>query len=57
MGVWDFVINMSGADLSIRSVDDLSLALAPYRGHSFFAFHGNVRNQDLTADQVRPHCK
>ena len=51
MGVWDFVINMSGADLSVRSVDDLSLALAPYRGHNFFAFHGNVRNEDLTKDQ------
>ena len=51
MGLWDFVINMSGADLSLRNVDDLALALAPYRGHNFFAFHGNVRNEDLTKDQ------
>ena len=51
MGIWDFVINMSGADLNIRGVDDLSMALAPYRGHNFFAFHGNVRNEDLTKDQ------
>ena len=51
MGIWDFVINMSGSDLSIRNVDDLSLALAPHRGHNFFAFQGNVRNEDLTQDQ------
>ena len=51
MGIWDFVINMSGSDLSVRNVDDLSLALAPHRGHNFFAFHGNVRNEDLTQDQ------
>ena len=51
MGLWDFVINMSGADLSLRNVDDLAMALAPYRGHNFFAFHGNVRNEDLTQDQ------
>ena len=51
MGLWDFIINMSGADLAIRNVDDLSLALAPYRGQNFFAFHGNVRNADLTQDQ------
>ena len=51
MGLWDFVINMSGADLSLRNIDDLAMALAPYRGHNFFAFHGNVRNEDLTQDQ------
>ena len=51
MGLWDFMINMSGADLAIRNVDDLSLALAPYRGQNFFAFHGNIRNADLTKDQ------
>ena len=51
MGIWDFLINMSGSDLNLRDVDDLALALAPYRGHNFFAFHGNVRNKDLTQDQ------
>jgi hypothetical protein len=51
MGLWDFLINMSGADLNLRSVDDLALALAPYRGNSFFAFHGGVRNDDLSKDQ------
>ena len=51
MGLWDFIINMSGADLALRNMDDLSLALAPYRGQNFFAFHGNIRNADLTKDQ------
>lgn len=51
MGVWDFIINMSGSDLNLRDVDDLALALAPYRGHNFFAFHGGVRNEDLAKDQ------
>ena len=35
MGVWDFLINMSGSDLNLRDIDDLALALAPYRGHNF----------------------
>ena len=51
MGVWDFLINMSGSDLNLRDIDDLALALAPYRGHNFFAFHGNVRNENLENDQ------
>ena len=51
LGLWDFILNMSGADLALRNVDDLSLALAPYRGQNFFAFHGNIRNLDLTKDQ------
>ena len=49
MGVWDFVIDLSGADLPLRKVEDLSLALAPYRNQSFLAFHGvgykNAPNQ------------
>ena len=36
---------------AFRNIDDLGLALAPYRGQNFFAFHGNVRNEDLTQDQ------
>ncbi|XP_014681957.1 PREDICTED: uncharacterized protein LOC106821587 [Priapulus caudatus] len=36
MGVWDFVINLSAADLPLRSVDDIAAALAPHRGKSFF---------------------
>ena len=51
MGVWDFLINMSGSDLNLRDINDLALALAPYRGHNFFAFHGNVRNENLENDQ------
>ena len=35
MGIWDFVVNLSGADLPIRSVDDLADHLAEYRGISF----------------------
>ena len=34
-----------------RDVDDLSYALALYRGHNFFAFHGPVRNADLTKEK------
>ena len=30
-GLWDFAINLSGADLPLRSIEDLSLTLAPYR--------------------------
>ena len=52
MGIWDFMINMSGADLAMRSIEDISMALAPYRGHSFFAFHiDKPRNYNLTIDQ------
>ncbi len=32
MGVWDFAVTMSGADLPLRSVEDLALGLAPHRG-------------------------
>ncbi len=39
MGLWDFAINLSGADMTLRSVEDLALALAPHRGESLFAFH------------------
>lgn len=40
LGTWDFVIDLSGADLPLRSMEDLSFALAPFRNQSFFAFHG-----------------
>jgi hypothetical protein len=33
-------------------MDDLSYALALYRGHNFFAFHGPVRNADLTKAHI-----
>lgn len=39
LGTWDFVIDLSGADLPLRSVRDLSFALAPFRNQSFIAFH------------------
>lgn len=32
MGIWDFVINLSGSDLPIRDIDDLAAALARERG-------------------------
>jgi hypothetical protein len=35
-----------------RDMDDLSYALALYRGHNFFAFHGPVRNADLTKAHI-----
>ena len=39
-GLWDFAINLSGADLPLRSIEDLSLTLAPYRNlnDGFFIF-------------------
>ena len=40
LGVWDFAIDLSGADLPLRSIEDLSFALAPYRNESFFGRHG-----------------
>jgi hypothetical protein len=41
---WEFAINLSGADLPLRDVDDLAWALADFRGHNFFAFHGFGKN-------------
>jgi len=37
--MWDFAINLSGADLPLRDVDDLAMALAPHRNENFFSFH------------------
>ncbi|XP_076345847.1 uncharacterized protein LOC143244653 isoform X2 [Tachypleus tridentatus] len=45
MGTWDFAINLSGADLPLRDVDDLAAALAQYRGLTFFPFY-SWRNQN-----------
>ncbi|XP_067125300.1 uncharacterized protein [Centruroides vittatus] len=42
-GLWDFAINLSGADLPLRDVDDLAAALADYRGYNFFS-HAVPRN-------------
>jgi hypothetical protein len=39
-------------DLVCRDMEDLSYALALYRGHNFFAFHGPVRNADLTKAHI-----
>ncbi|XP_076054991.1 uncharacterized protein LOC143033436 isoform X2 [Oratosquilla oratoria] len=50
MGIWDFVVKMSGSDLPLRDVDDLAATLAPYRGTSFVPLFGQ-RNINLTADQ------
>ena len=35
-GIWDFAINLSGADLPLRSVEDLAFTLAPYRDEIIF---------------------
>ncbi|XP_064108607.1 LOW QUALITY PROTEIN: uncharacterized protein LOC135216986 [Macrobrachium nipponense] len=50
MGPWDFGVKLSGADMPIRDVDDLSAALAPYRGVSFVPLFGQ-RNDDMKAEQ------
>ncbi|XP_069183933.1 uncharacterized protein [Procambarus clarkii] len=50
MGVWDFAVKMSGSELPLRDVDDLSATLAPYRGYSFLPVFGQ-RNKDMNADQ------
>lgn len=36
-GFWDFVINLFENDVPLRNVDDLAVALTPYRGSSFLA--------------------
>ncbi|KAG0725831.1 Xylosyltransferase 1 [Chionoecetes opilio] len=46
MGLWDFAVNLSGADMPLRDVDDLAATLAPYRGVSFVPLFGQ-RNKDL----------
>ena len=52
LGIWDYIVDLSGADLPLRSVDDLALTLAPYRGTTFLSFHGtgyyNAPNWDGT---------
>ncbi|XP_042243134.1 uncharacterized protein LOC121880139 isoform X2 [Homarus americanus] len=50
MGVWDFGVKLSGADLPLRDVDDLSATLAAYRGFNFVPLFGQ-RNNDMNADQ------
>nr|XP_006819558.1 PREDICTED: uncharacterized protein LOC102808919 [Saccoglossus kowalevskii] len=45
MGAWDFVINLSGADLPIRNVDDVAALLAPARGHTFLRKNGRWRDR------------
>ena len=49
MGHWDFAINLSGADLPLRDVDDLAATLAPYRGTNFVPIFGQ-RNKDAKTD-------
>ncbi|XP_072027054.1 uncharacterized protein [Amphiura filiformis] len=46
MGVWDFAINLSGADMPIRDVDDVSAALASARGYNFMRQNGNWNDRD-----------
>ena len=45
MGTWDFAINLSGSDLPLRSVEDLSLALGTFINHvdtiHYFSGHLN----------------
>ncbi|GFR19944.1 xylosyltransferase 1, partial [Trichonephila clavata] len=36
-GFWDFVINLYENDIPLRNVDDLAIALTPYRGSSFLS--------------------
>lgn len=50
MGVWDFAVKLSGADLPLRDVDDLSATLAPYRGENYVPLFGH-RNRDMKAEQ------
>ncbi|XP_070540959.1 uncharacterized protein [Ptychodera flava] len=43
MGPWDFAIDLSGADLPLRNVDDISATLASVRGRTFFRANINGR--------------
>ncbi|XP_071039767.1 uncharacterized protein [Parasteatoda tepidariorum] len=35
LGIWDFVVTLNEDDVLLRNIDDLAIALAPYRGLSF----------------------
>ncbi|XP_070540250.1 uncharacterized protein [Ptychodera flava] len=52
MGAWDFIINLSGADLPIRDVDDVAASLAPARGHTFLRKNGRWRDRK---DKITDH--
>ncbi|XP_033119442.1 uncharacterized protein LOC117118836 [Anneissia japonica] len=58
MGVWDFVINLSGADLPIRDVDDLAAMFSTARGFNFMRINGNWndRSQKPTDTSVWYGC-
>ncbi|XP_047740277.1 uncharacterized protein LOC108679286 [Hyalella azteca] len=49
---WEFVIKLSGADLPLRSPQDLGLLLAPYRGRSLATFF-RVKNFSPSATSLQ----
>jgi hypothetical protein len=49
---WEFVIKLSGADLPLRSPQDLGLLLAPYRGRSLATFF-RVKNSSPSATSLQ----
>ncbi|XP_071947053.1 uncharacterized protein [Antedon mediterranea] len=58
MGAFDFVINLSGADLPIRDVDDLAAMFSTSRGFNFMRINGNWndRSQKTTDTSVWYGC-
>ena len=55
MSDWDFVIMLSGSDLPLRSVDDLAMSLAAYKGKNFFQFYTSTpRNGDPKLKWTNP---
>ena len=59
-GIWDFAINLSGADLPLRSVEDLSYTLAPYRDErrnfDFKLYFKALFNHLLTRINIKRVC-
>eukprot|EP01147_Barroeca_monosierra_P001315 gene1315-2_t len=47
---WDYFINLSGADLPLRPIDDLAAFLTPYasKGYNFLKSHGNDHNRFIS---------
>ena len=42
VGLWDFLLTLSGSDLPLRNVDDLAQMLGPYRGTVYSGYSQTV---------------
>ena len=53
MGVWDHAVLMSGADLPLRTVEELAAALAAHRGSSLISTFDGWKDGPLRFDPVQ----